>query len=134
MTCDRVVIIHQGRIVANTPVNPTAQERGSELVMAEIKPGTGGAPAAKMLLERVAGVKRVAIAAPDGTGRVQAKIECEPGRDLRSRIAAEVVGQGHELFELRASRVSLEDIFLQATTQETPGAAPAETSKTGAEA
>jgi ABC-2 type transport system ATP-binding protein len=133
MTCDRVVIIHQGRIVANMPVNPAAQERGSDVVIVEIKPGSGGAQAAKALLERVAGVTRVKIAASDGTAHVQAKIECEPGRDLRSRIAAEVVGQGHELVELRASRVSLEDIFLQVTTQETPGAAPAETTTTGAE-
>jgi len=132
MTCDRVVIINQGKIVANMPVNPTGQERGSELVMAEIKPGSGGAQAVKSVIERVAGVKRVILAAPEGTGRVQAKIECDPARDLRSRIAAEVVGQGHELFELRASRVSLEDIFLQVTTQEGPGTAPAETTSTGA--
>ena len=132
MTCDRVVIIHQGKIVANMPVNAGAQGRGSEVVMVELKPGGGGAQGAKALLERIAGVKRVELAAPDGTGRIQAKIECEPGRDLRSRIAADVVGQGHELFELRASRVSLEDIFLQVTTQETPGAAPAETATTGA--
>ena len=133
MTCDRVLIIHQGRIVANMPVNPAAQERGSEVVIVEMKPGSGGATAAKALLERVAGVKRVNIVAPDGTGRVQAKVECEPGRDLRSRIAAEVVGQGHELVELRASRVSLEEIFLQVTTQETTGASPAGTPTMGAE-
>ena len=133
MTCDRVVIIHQGRIVANMPVNP-AQERGSEVVMAEIKPGTGGAQAVRALLERTSGVKRVALEAPDGTGRVQARIECEPGRDLRSRIAAELVGNGHELFELRASRVSLEEIFLQVTTQESPGTAPSEAAAVGVEA
>jgi ABC-2 type transport system ATP-binding protein len=132
MTCDRVVIINQGKIVANMPVNPAAQDRGSEIVMVEIKPGSGGAQAVKGLFERVAGVKRVSMAAPEGTGRMQARIECEPGRDARSRIAAEVVGNGHELFELRASRVSLEDIFLQVTTQEAQGTAPAENATTGA--
>ncbi len=131
MTCDRVVIIHQGRIVANRPVN-AGQDPGSEIVILEIKPGSGGAPAAKALVERLGGVKRVEMQTPDGNGRVQARIECEPGRDLRSRIAAEVVGHGHELFELRASRVSLEEIFLQVTTQEAPGAAPAESAATGA--
>ncbi len=131
MTCDRVVIIHQGRIVANRPVN-AGQDPGGEIVIVEIKPGSGGAPAAKALVERLAGVKRVEMQAADGNGRVQARIQCEPGRDLRSRIAAEVVGHGHELFELRASRVSLEEIFLQVTTQEAPDAAPAETAGTGA--
>ncbi|HXZ19430.1 MAG TPA: ABC transporter ATP-binding protein [Candidatus Acidoferrales bacterium] len=126
MTCDRVVIIHEGRIVANMPVNAAAQARGSEVVFVELKPGSAGAPAAKALLERVAGVKHVEMQAADGAGRVQLKIECEPGRDLRGRIAADLVRQGHELFELRASRASLEDIFLQVTTQESPEAAPAE--------
>ena len=132
MTCDRVVIIHKGRIVENMPVNPAANERGGETVLVEIKPGNGGAAAAKALLERVAGVKRVSVSTPDGTGRVQAKLECEPGRDIRSRIAADVVGQGHELYELRASRVSLEEIFLRVTTQESQEAVPADTTTTGA--
>jgi len=133
MTCDRVVIINKGKIVANMPVNPTAQERGSEMVQVEIKPASGGAAAAKALLERVAGVKHVAIEAPDGAGRVKAKVECEPGRDLRNRIAADVVSQGHELYELHASRVSLEDIFLRVTTQEAPATTPADTPATGVE-
>ncbi len=133
MTCDRVVIIHQGRIVANMPVNAEAQQRGGEMVIAEIKPASGGAQAARTLLERMAGVRRVKIETPDGTGHIQARIECEPGRDLRSRIAAELVGHGHELFELRAARVSLEEIFLQVTTQEPQGAAAAETPAAGAQ-
>jgi len=132
MTCDRVVIIHQGRIVADRPVNPAAQHPGSDIVVVEFKPGAGGAPAAKALLERINGVNRVGIDATDGTGRIQAKVECEPGRDLRSRIAADLVKQGHELLELRASRVSLEDIFLQVTTQESP-AASAEAPAVGVE-
>jgi ABC-2 type transport system ATP-binding protein len=134
MTCDRVVIIHQGRIVADRPVKPGAQEHGSETVIVEIQPGAGGATAARAVLERISGVKRVGIEAPDGTGRIQAKVECEPGRDLRSRIAADLVKQGHELLELRASRVSLEEIFLQVTTQESPEAAPNETTPAGVEA
>jgi gliding motility-associated transport system ATP-binding protein len=133
MTCDRVVIIHQGRIVANMPVGAGAQERAGEVVIAEIKAGSGGAQAARTLLEHTAGVRRVKLETPDGTGHVQARIECEAGRDLRSRIAAELVGHGHELFELRASRVSLEEIFLQVTTQEPQAAAPAESPAPGAE-
>ena len=123
MTCDRVVIINRGRIVANIPVNSPGQDRGGEFVIVEVKPGAGGAGQVRTLLDRIPGVKRVTTEPPDGSGRVQAKVECDPGRDLRGRIAAEVVAQGHELLELRASRVSLEDIFLQVTTQETPEAA-----------
>jgi len=118
MTCDRAVIISGGRIVANIPVNSAASERGPQIVLAELKPGAGGAEGVRALLARIPGVKQVALDPPDGAGHVHARIECESARDLRSRIAAEVVGQGHELFEVRASRVSLEDIFLKVTTQE----------------
>ena len=134
MTCDRVVIINQGRIVANMPVDEAAQRRGGEVVMVEIKPGTGGAQGVRALLERTTGVRKVKLETPDGTGRIQARVECEPGRDLRSRIAADLVGQGHELYELRAARVSLEDIFLQVTTQEQPGTAAAEPGAAGGQA
>ena len=133
VTCDRVVIINQGRIVANMPVDLAAQGRGGEVVMVEFKPGTGGAQGARAMLERTTGVRKVKLETPDGTGRILAKIECEPGRDLRSRIAADLIGQGHELFELRAARVSLEDIFLQVTTQEQPPAGAADPAATGAQ-
>ena len=132
MTCDRVVIINQGRIVANIPVNSPGQD-GGEIVMLEVKPGGGGAGQVKTLLERIPGVKRVGTEPPDGSGRVHARVECDAGRDLRGRIAADLVGQGHELLELRASRVSLEDIFLQATTQEPVEAAATEKAIAGGE-
>jgi len=135
MTCDRVVIINQGRIVANMPVNSPAQGRGCETVAVELKPaGGGGLEAVRALLSRIPGVKQIRAEAPDGTGRVQARIDCEPGRDLRSRIAADLVALGHELFELRASRVSLEEIFLQVTTQEAPEQASPEHASTEAAA
>ena len=133
MTCDRVVIINQGRIVANMPVDEAAAGRGGEVVIVEIRPGSGGMQAARSLLERTAGVRKVKLEPPDGTGRVQAKVECEPGRDLRSRIAADLINQKHELFELRAARVSLEDIFLQVTTQEPGGIVSAEPAAAGAQ-
>jgi len=129
MTCDRVVIINQGRIVTDMPVSTGAQERTGEVVLAEVKPGGGGAQAVRTLLERISGVRSVKLETPDGTGHVQARMECQPGRDLRSRMAAELVGQGHELFELRTSRVSLEEIFLRVTTQEPQGSPAAEAPK-----
>jgi len=120
------VIINRGKIAAvDTPANLTGQLRGGENVSVEIKAAGGKAEAARALLERVSGVRRVTAEPADSSGRFTARIECEPGRDLRSRIAEAVVGQGHELYELRAARVSLEDIFLQLTTQEAAEAPPA---------
>ncbi|NDQ56823.1 MAG: ABC transporter ATP-binding protein [Acidipila sp.] len=129
VTCDRVVIINHGRIVAeDSPANLTSKLRGGETVHLEVKAGAGGADALRALCDGVEGVVRVAMepmaraaldsAGQDSAGMLSLTIESTPGRDVRGRLAAAVVSGGHELRELRAIRLSLEDIFLQLTTEE----------------
>ena len=43
-----------------------------------------------------------------------------PDRDVRRELASTVVGRGWGLLELRPMRMSLEEIFLQVTTEELP--------------
>ena len=45
-------------------------------------------------------------------------MESETGRDVRRDLAAAIVGRGWGLLELRPMRMSLEDVFLKLTTQE----------------
>ena len=121
MTCDRVVIINQGRIAAiDTPDNLTTQLRGGDRVHLEVG---GEAEALREALGLLEGVTRVEVAPAAAPGHLSATVESEEGRDLRSRIAALVVERGFELYELRAVSLSLEDIFLQLTTEEQPAAA-----------
>ncbi len=70
-------------------------------------------------LERVSGVRTVRRAdqAQDFSGY---EIEAEPDRDVRKDVARAVVDGGWGLMELRPLRMSLEDIFLQLTTEEQP--------------
>ena len=56
-------------------------------------------------------------------GVVGYEVESEPGQDLRRDIARAVVAAGWGLLELRPVRMSLEDIFLQLTTEEQSGEA-----------
>ena len=46
------------------------------------------------------------------------EIESERGRDVRRDLAREIVTRGWGLLELRPMRMSLEEIFLQVTTEE----------------
>jgi ABC-2 type transport system ATP-binding protein len=116
MTCDRVVIINEGRLVAeDTPENLTAQLKGGEVVHMEVK---ADADELKKTLAAIDGVRHVEIQSIDAAGRAAVKVESKPGQDLRSLLAAKVVQQGFELYELRAVNLSLEDIFLKLTTQE----------------
>jgi ABC-2 type transport system ATP-binding protein len=116
MTCDRVLIINHGKIVAeDTPENLTTQLRGGERLRLLVKAEESALRAA---LGGVDGVKEIAVTPVGTEGQLSAVVDLEPGRDVRSQIAARVVGSGFELYELRSERMSLEEIFLQLTTEE----------------
>jgi ABC-2 type transport system ATP-binding protein len=116
-TCQRVVIIHRGRVVAvDTPDNLTARLRGAETLYVQVDAqGQDAGPA----LERMAGVTSVAVA-DRRLGIVSYEVSSEPGRDIRRELAREVIARNWGLLELRPMRMSLEDIFLSLTTEEAP--------------
>jgi ABC-2 type transport system ATP-binding protein len=112
-TCQRVVIINRGRVVAvDTPENLTQRLQGSETMYVQVD--TGGQDAVPAL-DRIAGVSRVTVA-DRRDGIVGLEVESERGRDVRRDLANAVVGQGWGLLELRPLRMSLEEIFLSLTT------------------
>ena len=114
-TCQRVVIINKGRVVAvDTPDNLTARLRGAETMFVQVDAsGEDVAPA----LSAVPGVTRVAPADQRGiTGGYE--VESEHGRDIRRELARAIVTRGWGLLELRPMRMSLEEIFLQLTTDD----------------
>ena len=59
------------------------------------------------------------------TGSGAFEVQSERGRDIRRDLAREIVDRGWGLLELRPMRLSLEEVFLQVTTEETPSDAPA---------
>jgi ABC-2 type transport system ATP-binding protein len=119
-TCERVVIINKGRVVAeDTPQNLTARLQGSETMYLQVD--ANGADAASALA-RVPGVTRVAQADRQDLV-VGYEIDSERGRDVRRDLAQAVVNGGWGLLEMRPMRMSLEEIFLSLTTDEKPAAA-----------
>jgi ABC-2 type transport system ATP-binding protein len=119
-TCQRVVIINKGRVVAvDTPDNLTARLRGSETMYVQVD--TGGADASAAL-SRIAGVTRV-VESDRRDSSVGFEIESESGRDVRRDLAKTIVSNGWGLLELRPMRMSLEEIFLSLTTDEAAAAA-----------
>jgi ABC-2 type transport system ATP-binding protein len=76
------------------------------------------------VLQRVSGVTRVAVA--DSKQQIVGyEVDSEAGRDVRRELAAAIVGRGWGLLEMRPMRMSLEEIFLHVTTEETPATAAA---------
>lgn len=114
-TCQRVVIINKGRVVAvDTPENLTARLRGSETMYLQVDAAGADVRGA---LERLGGVTRVVEVDRRGAA-IGYEVESEHGRDVRRDLARAVVGGGWGLLELRPMRMSLEEIFLSLTTEE----------------
>src|SRR6185436_6472438 len=123
-TCQRVVIINKGHVVAiDTPDNLTDRLRGSATMYVQVDANGADASAT---LARVGGVTRVAES-DRRDGLVGYEVVSESGRDVRRELAKAVVTSGWGLLELRPTRVNLEEIFLKLTdVDETPAEAAAE--------
>jgi ABC-2 type transport system ATP-binding protein len=111
-TCSRVLIINKAKIVAEgTPDELTARLAGAGRVLVHV--GQAAAETTSVL-GSVSGVEEVH---PQGDGRYE--LICTPNADPRPQLARAVVERGWALLELRAVGKTLEDIFLELTTDET---------------
>jgi ABC-2 type transport system ATP-binding protein len=110
-----VVIINKGKVAAiDTPDNLTRRLRGAETMYVQIDAaGADPAPA----LAAVPGVIGVQVTGRH-EGSADYEVESVRGHDVRRDLAREVVTNGWGLLELRPLRMSLEEIFLQVTTEE----------------
>ncbi len=120
--CERVVIINKGKVVAvDTTEALTERIQGNQTVFVQVD-----APAGTDVAAALGGVPGVARVTPvDLRGTLASfEIDCNKGEDRRREIARLVVSSDWGLVELRPTRLSLEEIFLQLTTDEAKGDAP----------
>src|SRR5207248_11773889 len=115
-TCERVLIINEGRIVADGAPGTLAQRLGSgrrhevEMVV------RGDAAAVEATVRAVAGVEAVSVA-EEGEGAVRVLVTT-PLADLREKLSRAVILGGYGLLEVQERALSLEDVFLQLTAAE----------------
>jgi ABC-2 type transport system ATP-binding protein len=111
MTCSRVVIIHQGRIVAqDSAAGLSARVRSSARVRLRLLRPGADAPAVLSGIPGVTAVRREA----DDALVVESKLDA----DVREQLARTAVERNWGLVELRPLELSLEDVFLHLTTEE----------------
>ena len=114
MICERVLIINEGRIVAeDTPKNLAEGLQGVERLEIEV-----GGPVAEVLpaLRNVRGVSRVVHRSLPQ--KELYTVHVESGKDLRDEISRAVISSGWSLLSMQSVGMSLEEIFLKLTTQE----------------
>ena len=115
MICERVVIIHEGEVVAvDRPGNLAETLEGTERIQLEVR---GPTKAVTKALRNIAGVQDVSYD-DHGDGRAVYSIISSRSEDTRAVLARSVVEQGWELIRLESVAMSLEEIFLRLTTTE----------------
>jgi len=116
MTCSRVVIIHEGRVIAqDTPEGLTRQASGAQKVSLLVE---GPADAMRDRIQKIDGVLGVQVAEGDAGQPVKITVECTLDKDLRRSLAETIVSSGWGLLELRGISMSLEDVFINLVTKE----------------
>jgi len=129
-TCEKVIIINKGKLVATDFVsNLQRRARGAELVLVEVAGRKGELNTARVQeqLEKVAGVGRATFKENKQSG-ITFEVEGLKEKLVRGDLARAVVEAGWDLNELRTEAVSLEEIFLQLTGNQSAPAAAAEAS------
>lgn len=119
ITCQRVIIINKGTIVAmDTPANLTAHLKGNERTFVVVD---GPPDTVMQILRGIDGVLSVSYEPQkdnkQGNGYwVESKVDT----DIRPELSAQIISNRFSLLEIRSVEMSLEDIFLQLiTTEET---------------
>jgi ABC-2 type transport system ATP-binding protein len=114
-TCQKVVIINKGKVVATD--TPEALSERMHGAMSMFVQADGPAADVQPARQSIGGVTRVNL--HDSKGDVSSfDVDTETGADVRRDVAAAVVRGGWGLLELRPMRVSLEDVFLSLITEE----------------
>ena len=109
-TCDRVVMINNGRIRANdTPQNLSARMRSTTLLHIELDAAGKPAPS----LAALPGVRKVVEEAPLVQPWRRFTLRIEPGHDVRDAVLELAMKQNWRIREMHRQLPTLEDVFVE---------------------
>ncbi|HEY8270149.1 MAG TPA: ABC transporter ATP-binding protein, partial [Pseudobdellovibrionaceae bacterium] len=107
--CDRVIIIHQGQIVAQDRIeNLAVQDRGQSLLTIRLRKEVEDF---KKVLTGIEGIVNVT----SGRSRRDWEVNIRGDESVVDAISSRVVTEGLGLLELSPRKIDLEDVFLKLT-------------------
>lgn len=112
-TCDRVIIINEGRIVKDSTVDAITSSHGSEIV---IRATIGGADFSSITgeLQKLEGVTGIVETHSEG-GLITIEVHTNDSGDIRPKIFHTVADNGWVLYEMVRDSMTLERIFRDLT-------------------
>jgi ABC-2 type transport system ATP-binding protein len=110
LICERVIILHEGKIVAEGSIGDlSSMIGGAKRIRLKVE---GPAEKVTERLRQIDGIRQVQFQGPHHL------IECSEERDPRTKIMEAIVQGGWTLLSLESVEMTLEDIFLKLTTEE----------------
>ena len=114
--CDRIIVINKGKLVADdTPDNLSRNLSSDHKLRMRIE---GPDKEVKRLLKTIPGMLSVEVLGERENGVFEYDIEGEPNSDLRREIFKRLAAREWAILGMRSSEMTLEDIFLQLTSDE----------------
>ena len=116
MTCDRVIIMHQGKLVAvDTPSNLTKKLQQAPKIMLKAE-----GPVSDIIntISRLSGITTIDRKKLDSEKNGFYEIEIEENADVINEIAKSVYENNWKLKEIRPVDMTLEEIFIKVVTEE----------------
>jgi ABC-2 type transport system ATP-binding protein len=115
VTCDDVLILHQGRLVADGPTAQVIAASSGLALTVGLAPGKVKVASDRMVesILRIPGITRVDPAAPGEDAAVRFLIRAD--RDVREDLFHWAVSEGQALVELSAEKTNLEEVFRRLT-------------------
>lgn len=115
-TCNRIVLIHRGKLVADgTPESISKSHGGGNTFRIELD--SADPVAAKNVLLGIDGVKSVNVVDVPGSVGAVFRVSAVDERDLRKDLFSLAVTKGLTVLELQRERLDLETIFQRLTVQ-----------------
>ena len=114
--CDKIVVINEGKVVADdTEDNLSRKLINEHLLTARIE---GNSETIEDLIKSIKGVIKVEVGSEREKGVWEYRIEAKEGVDIRRELFRRMAERNMPILDLRASELSLEDIFLKLTMGE----------------
>ena len=116
MTCERIVIIHEGSIVAvDSPENLMARLQKTSKTVVHIEGDRG---AIREKLETLPGIIKVKEQGAVSPGIFSFEVESDKAKEVAGEISHLVHTNNWKLIEMRTEKMSLENIFIELTREE----------------
>jgi ABC-2 type transport system ATP-binding protein len=120
MTCDRIAIINKGRVVSSgSPEDLAVQLAGGRGYELEVEGERSHIAEQLQRVEQLSAVQWLTTESLPAQ-RHKLRVNTEAGTDVGKQLAQALVNANIGLYEMRRVGASLEDVFLQLTTEEQP--------------